>query len=62
MDGRIFSSAKNTLPMTRMVPWVSFRRPRQKVSKGGSVKAYVNCVSMSEYGLWTVRVDTVNHV
>ena len=31
--------------------WVSIRRPRQQVSKGGSVKEYVNCMSMSEYGL-----------
>ena len=31
--------------------WVSLRRPCQQVSKGGSVKEYVNYVSMSEYGL-----------
>ena len=31
--------------------WVSIRRPRQQVSKGGSVKEYVNYVSMPEYGL-----------
>ena len=31
--------------------WISLRRPCQQVSKGGSVKEYVNCVSMSVYGL-----------
>ncbi len=31
--------------------WVSLRRPCQQVSKGGSVKEYENCVSMSENGL-----------
>ena len=30
--------------------WVSIRRPRQQVSKGGSVQECVNCVSMPEYG------------
>ena len=41
MDGRIFSSdedVQRTLYQTQSV-------------KGGSVKEYVNCVSMSEYGL-----------
>jgi hypothetical protein len=33
------------------VSWVSIRRPRQQVSKGGSVKEYVNCVSIPKYGL-----------
>jgi len=33
------------------VSWVSIRRPRQQVSKGGSVKEYVNCVSIPENGL-----------
>jgi hypothetical protein len=38
------------------VSWVSIRRPRQKVSKGGSVEGYVNYVSMPEYGLdWQSR-------
>ena len=31
--------------------WVSIRRPCQQVSKGGSVKEYVNYASMPEYGL-----------
>ena len=31
--------------------WVSIRRPRQQVSKGGSVKEYVSCMSMPENGL-----------
>ena len=30
---------------------VSIRRPHQQVSKEGSVKEYVNYVSMPEYGL-----------
>jgi hypothetical protein len=33
------------------VSWVSIRSPSQQVSKGGSVKGYVNYVSMPEYGL-----------
>jgi hypothetical protein len=33
------------------VSWVSIRRSRQQVSKEGSVKEYVNCMSMPEYGL-----------
>ncbi len=31
--------------------WVSIRRPCQQVSKEGSIKEYVNCVSIPEYGL-----------
>jgi len=31
--------------------WVSIRRTRRQVSKGGSVQGYVDYVSMSEYGL-----------
>ena len=31
--------------------WVPIRRPRQQVSKGGSVEEYVNYMSMPENGL-----------
>jgi hypothetical protein len=42
---------RTTLLRQRLVSWVSIRSPRQQVSKGGSVKEYVNYVSMPEYGL-----------
>ena len=55
MDGRIISSAEDVQRTLYKGPdWCRgylLRRPRQQVSKGGSVKEYVNYVSMTEYGL-----------
>ena len=47
----VLKMSKEHSTKPRLVSWVSLRRPCQQVSKGGSVKEYVNCVSMSEYGL-----------
>jgi hypothetical protein len=43
--------SKDHSTKARLVSWVLIRRPRQQVSKGGSVKEHVNCMSMPEYGL-----------
>ena len=55
MDGRILSSAEDVQRTLYKGPdWCRgylLRRPRQQVSKGGSVKEYVNYVSVTEYGL-----------
>lgn len=55
MDGRMISSAEDVQgTLYRGPDWCRgylLRRPRQQVSKGGSVKEYVNYVSMTEYGL-----------
>ena len=47
----VLKMSKEHSTKPRLVSWVSIRRPRQQVSKGGSVKEYVTYVSMSEYGL-----------
>ena len=55
MDGRMISSAEDVQGTLYKGPdWCRgylLRKPRQQVSKGGSVKEYVNYVSMTEYGL-----------
>ena len=55
MDGRIYSNIEDVQRTLYQGPdWCRgylLRRPRQQVSKGGSVKEYVNYVSMTEYGL-----------
>ena len=47
----VLKMSKEHSTKPRLVSWVSLRRPCQQVSKGGSVKEYVKCMSMSEYGL-----------
>ena len=47
----VLKKSKDHSTKARLVSWVSIRRSRQQFSKGGSVKEYVNCMSMPEYGL-----------